>query len=60
MTGTYIWVIVMTIILASIAGNKLKRKNRSLHWLWFAFLSGWIPFIISICLHPKYKTTEKK
>lgn len=47
--------ILMFITLTSIAWGKLKKKNRSLHWLWLALISAWIPLIISICLLPREK-----
>ena len=51
MTTTYYLGILFWAALTLIAGVKLHNKKRSLHWLWFSLLSGWIPLIISICLH---------
>jgi hypothetical protein len=55
METTFFGVLFFAVILTIIAGNKLHKKHRSLHWLWFALISGWIPLIISIVLSPKVK-----
>lgn len=55
-----LYVIAVTIGFTWWAAGNLKKKNRSYHWLWFALLSGWIPLIISWCLHDKSVKNESQ